>query len=194
MDDAQWRQICVCTTTDETKMCAEKLAYMLAPGDSIALIGGLGAGKTQFTKGIASALGITEEVQSPTFNIENVYMSGDTEIRHFDLYRLDDVDELEDIGFYESTDETSGGISVIEWADKFLSELPEDIVYIKIEAVCDGESVEYLDGCFDSLNASIEEIEASIKQTPRKISVFGNTEHAKSIIARWIESVGVDAK
>ncbi|MDO8964701.1 MAG: tRNA (adenosine(37)-N6)-threonylcarbamoyltransferase complex ATPase subunit type 1 TsaE [Coriobacteriia bacterium] len=100
--------------------------------DVIALIGGLGAGKTALVQGIAAGLGVTEHVPSPTFNILLVHV-GDRTLYHFDLYRLDRADQLEDIDFYETVE--SGGVSAIEWADRFEDELPPDHLVVNIEVL-----------------------------------------------------------
>lgn len=112
----------------------ESLGYLLgkhaASGDVYCLNGDLGAGKTLLSRGVAQALGVPpEDVTSPTFSIMNVYRGRELEVRHFDLYRLNRPEELEDIGF----DEYAGGegVTLIEWADLFVGQLPEE--YLKIE-------------------------------------------------------------
>ena len=101
----------------------------------IALDGTLGAGKTHFSQGIAKGFGVTEEVTSPTFALMNTYEVDGSNLYHFDLYRMDLVEELETIGFYEYTEETK---SVVEWASKFTDELPDTIVWIEISVIDDG--------------------------------------------------------
>ena len=88
----------------------------------------MGAGKTLFARHIAKVLGVETEVTSPTFSLMNVY-EGFCPILHFDLYRLNSEEELDDIGFYEYVDEPEG-IVIIEWADKFLDDLPEEYVMV----------------------------------------------------------------
>lgn len=109
-----------------------KIACLLAPllqdGDVIALSGDLGAGKTFFSQAFIHALGIDEVVTSPTFTLLQIY-EGKIPVHHFDLYRLDDAAELEEIGFSEYT---SYGISLIEWADKFCAELPAKYLSLTI--------------------------------------------------------------
>ncbi len=102
---------------DETKRLARILGRELHPGDVILLSGDLGAGKTQFTQGIAQGIGADEPVISPTFNIVLTYPSGRLPLHHFDLYRLEKPDQLEDIGLREYLE--SDGVCVIEWAEKF---------------------------------------------------------------------------
>ena len=101
----------------------------------IALDGTLGAGKTHFSQGIAKGFGVVEEVTSPTFALMNTYEVDGSNLYHFDLYRMDLVEELETIGFYEYTEETK---SVVEWASKFTDELPDTIVWIEISVIDDG--------------------------------------------------------
>ena len=101
----------------------------------IALDGTLGAGKTHFSQGIAKGFGVTEEVTSPTFALMNTYEVDGSNLYHFDLYRMDSVEELETIGFYEYTEETK---SVVEWASKFVDELPDTTVWIEISVGDDG--------------------------------------------------------
>lgn len=101
----------------------------------IALDGTLGAGKTYFSQGIAKGFGVTEEVTSPTFALMNTYEADGYNLYHFDLYRMDLVEELETIGFYEYTEETK---SIVEWASKFVDELPDTTVWIEISVGDDG--------------------------------------------------------
>jgi tRNA threonylcarbamoyladenosine biosynthesis protein TsaE len=105
----------------------------------VALTGDLGAGKTVLVQGVASGLGIVGHVPSPTFNILLVHRAPIT-LYHFDLYRLDQARQLADIDFYETLE--SGGVSVIEWADRFPDELPPD--RLDVEIVATGESTREL--------------------------------------------------
>ena len=99
-------------------------------GDVLCLSGDLGAGKTLFSRGVAIALGVqSDEVTSPTFAIMNVYEGSELEVRHFDLYRLNRPEELEDIGFEEYAG--GDGITLIEWAELFAEQLPEE--YLQVE-------------------------------------------------------------
>jgi len=109
---------------------AEKLAVLLQPGDVIALEGDLGAGKTTFTKGVATALGITRTVNSPTFTIMKQYQ-GRVPLYHFDVYRLEFEDE--DFGFDEYF--YGDGVTIVEWAKLIASQLPSELLTIRIEYV-----------------------------------------------------------
>ncbi len=119
-----------------TKQLASTLAPYLRPDDVIVLMGDLGAGKTQFVQGVASALGVRGDVTSPTFNILLTYEGGTLPLFHFDLYRLEHSEELEDIGFFDTIE--AGGVSFIEWGDKFPDALPYGYLEIDIRADLDG--------------------------------------------------------
>lgn len=118
------------TSTEATKQLATTLAPYLRAGDVIVLNGDLGAGKTQFVQGVAAGLGIGGPVTSPMFNILLSYMDGKLPLFHFDLYRLDASDQLEDIGYYETVD--GPGATFIEWGDKFPDALPYGYLQIDI--------------------------------------------------------------
>ena len=105
------------TSSEATKQLAATLAPYLQAGDVIVLSGDLGAGKTQFVQGVAVGLGVRDQVTSPTFNILLTYPAGSLPLYHFDLYRLEEADELEDIGYYETID--GDGASFVEWGEKF---------------------------------------------------------------------------
>ncbi|MBP5314053.1 MAG: tRNA (adenosine(37)-N6)-threonylcarbamoyltransferase complex ATPase subunit type 1 TsaE [Eggerthellaceae bacterium] len=119
------------TTVEATKQLAATLAQYLHPGDVVILTGGLGAGKTQFVQGVAEALGIQDQVISPTFNILLSYTTGRLPLYHFDLYRLDDPHQLEDIGYFETLE--GDGVSFIEWGNKFPDVMPYGYLHIDIQ-------------------------------------------------------------
>lgn len=104
----------VTNSSKETFELGKKTGQSLKNGDTVALYGGLGSGKTVFAKGIAKGLGIKDEVVSPTFTLLKKY-EGKQALYHFDLYRIDDEQELFHIGFYDYIG--GSGICVIEWAD-----------------------------------------------------------------------------
>jgi tRNA threonylcarbamoyladenosine biosynthesis protein TsaE len=122
-------------TAADTNRAGEFLGVLAAPGDVIALTGDLGAGKTALAQGIAAGLGFAGHVPSPTFNILLVHRGALT-MYHFDLYRLDDARQLMDIDFYETLE--TGGVSVIEWADRFPTELPADRLDVALEVTTGG--------------------------------------------------------
>lgn len=115
----------------ETELLGEKIADRLKKGTVIALIGELGTGKTAMTKAIAKGLGITENVNSPTFTLVQEYYSGKLPFFHFDVYRVDAIDELDVIDFNEYF--YSDGICVVEWADLIDKELPDEAIRVFIE-------------------------------------------------------------
>ncbi len=111
---------------NELSSFAQDFIKDLHPGAVVCLSGGLGAGKTTFVQSICSALNIKDQVQSPTFNILLQYKNDEVAINHFDLYRLEKAQELEDIGFYEAVE--SKAFSFVEWAEKFKDQMPEDSI------------------------------------------------------------------
>jgi len=123
-------------TSDEaaTQAVGGALAPLVAPGDVVVLTGDLGAGKTQLTKGLASALGVAEPVTSPTFNILLVH-EGRIPLYHFDLYRLTHAEELEDLDYWGTLE--ADGVSVVEWGDRFAAAVPEQCVVVRINITGD---------------------------------------------------------
>ncbi len=117
---------------EKTAELARRLADVLQPGTVICLDGDLGAGKTLFVQNLAAALGVKGEVTSPTFNLMNVYEEGRLPIFHFDLYRLEQEYELEEIGFYDYAD-APDGLVLIEWSEKFPACLPEERIMLQLQ-------------------------------------------------------------
>lgn len=116
---------------EDTFAFGKKLGEQALPGQVYTLNGDLGVGKTAFTKGVAAGLGIEEPVVSPTFTIVQVYDSGRIPFYHFDVYRIGDIEEMEEIGFEDYV--YSNGISIIEWADLIREILPSSYQRITIE-------------------------------------------------------------
>lgn len=116
---------------DKTRLLGSKIASLIKNNLVICLEGDLGAGKTLFTQSLCKALQVKEVVTSPTFNLMNVY-EGKKRIYHFDLYRLEQPEDLEEIGFYEYSD-VDDEVVLIEWPDRFLDYMPEDYLYLQIE-------------------------------------------------------------
>lgn len=120
-----------CNDSAATEALGRLLGTLAQDGDVYCLTGTLGAGKTLLSRGMAAGLGADiNEVNSPTFAIMNVY-SGRLEMRHFDLYRIKDSDELYNTGFGEYCG--GDGLTVIEWGELFIDELPEEYLHITIE-------------------------------------------------------------
>lgn len=112
-----------------TEALGEALAPLLAANDVLLLSGDLGAGKTQLVKGIARGLGVAEPVTSPTFNILLVH-EGELSLNHLDLYRLESAEQLEDIDYWGTLE--SGGVSAVEWGDRFADAMPADGLLVRI--------------------------------------------------------------
>ncbi len=115
----------------ETYELGRRLGEQASAGDVFTLEGDLGVGKTIFTKGFAKGLKIEEAISSPTFTIVQVYESGRLPFYHFDVYRIGDVEEMEEIGFEDYV--YGDGVSMIEWANLIEEILPKDCKNILIE-------------------------------------------------------------
>lgn len=120
----------VTNSPEQTEKLGARLASRLAGNEVIALFGGLGMGKTAFTRGLASALGVTDGVTSPTFALVNEY-TGKYKIYHFDMYRVTTWDDLYSTGFF---DYIGNGILVIEWSENIEGALPDNAVRITISS------------------------------------------------------------
>ena len=118
-------------SADETDNLGKRFGQMAKPGEVYCLDGDLGTGKTVFTQGFAAGLGILEPVSSPTFTIICEYETGRIPFYHFDVYRIADSSEMDEIGFEEYV--YGSGVCLIEWASLIEEILPEDVVYISIE-------------------------------------------------------------
>ena len=114
----------------ETEALGARLAAVLTPGTVVAYRGGLGMGKTAFTRGLARGLGYAGRVTSPTFTIVNEYEGGRLPLFHFDMYRLDDAGALFDIGWEDYLDR--GGVCAVEWSEQVARAMPADTVYVTI--------------------------------------------------------------
>lgn len=117
-----------CQTEDDTRAFASRLASVLRPGDTLVLAGGLGVGKTLFTGGLATGLGVEEAVVSPSFVLVRRYDSGFLPFVHVDVYRLGSLNEFDDLDVFEMSE---GGVLVIEWGDAVESALPTN--HLRVE-------------------------------------------------------------
>lgn len=125
-------QLCIhAKTYQDTVQAGKKLAALLKKGDMVAMYGGLGAGKTAFTRGLVQGLGGADEVSSPTFAIVNEYTCADVRVYHFDMYRISDEEDLYSTGFYELT-EAENSISVIEWSERIPYAIRADAIRVSI--------------------------------------------------------------
>ena len=116
---------------EETFALGEKIGRTALPGQIYTLTGDLGVGKTVLTQGVAAGLGIREAVSSPTFTIVQVYEEGRLPFYHFDVYRIGDVEEMDEIGYEDYF--YGDGVCLIEWADLIEEILPEHYTQIQIE-------------------------------------------------------------
>ncbi len=123
-------------SVEETQQLARSISERAQAGDVILLVGDLGAGKTHFTQGFAAGLGIAEVPTSPTFNLVCEYHDGRLPLYHFDLYRLEEADELEDIDYYGIIE--GDGVSLVEWGDKFEEAAPDDCLVLDFKVSDDG--------------------------------------------------------
>ena len=130
----------------ETFEIGKQLGLEAKPGEVYCLDGDLGVGKTVFTKGFASGLGITEPVNSPTFTIVQQYDSGRLPLYHFDVYRIGDVSEMDEIGYEDCF--YGEGVCLIEWSQLIPEILPDEVIRIRIE--------KDLEQGFDYLKISVE--------------------------------------
>ena len=117
-------------SSEETFKWGESLGRKAGPGQIYTLIGDLGTGKTVFTQGFANGMGVKEYVNSPTFTILKVYDDGRLPLYHFDVYRIEEPGEMEEIGYEDYF--FGDGVTLIEWADIISELIPEDAVRIEI--------------------------------------------------------------
>ncbi len=131
------------SSVKDTLNIGKKLAKSFGPGTVVSLTGALGAGKTALVKGMAKGLGIDEEITSPTFTIISIY-EGDIPLYHVDLYRIQESNELYDIGLEEII--YGDGITAIEWPEKAVNLLPEHTISITIQIQTDGKREIHIQG------------------------------------------------
>ena len=131
MDTTMKKTVMETSCMEDTAKLAYEMAQNAEPGQVYALIGDLGVGKTVFTKGFAEGLGIEEPVSSPTFTILQIYEEGRLPLYHFDVYRIEEPEEMEEVGFDDYI--YGDGVCLIEWAGRIEEILPEETIYIVIE-------------------------------------------------------------
>lgn len=137
-----------------TRALGERLAGLLQAGDVLLLLGDLGAGKSELTRGIAKGLGVASTVASPSFTILNVYDEGRLPLYHFDWYRLNGADELYEMGM----DEYLGGdgVAVVEWPSQCPEAIPETRLEIRIQPISENQRNITLTPCGDFRSISLE--------------------------------------
>lgn len=136
------KQIFISHSPAETEAIAQRLAQTLKGTEILALFGGLGAGKTAFTRGLAKGLGIEDGVSSPTFALVHEY-EGTYPVYHFDMYRISTFDDLYSTGFFDYMDT---GILVIEWSENIENALPEHCIRIQIRHLSEKEREIIIEG------------------------------------------------
>ncbi len=124
-----------CDDADQTRALGAALGRAARAGDALALHGGLGAGKTTFTQGLAAGLGISGPIPSPTYAIVHVH-PGPTPLWHADLYRVDAAEDLAPLALEEAAD--AGAVLVVEWAERFPQALPADHLAAQLEPTLQG--------------------------------------------------------
>ena len=132
---------------EETESIGFKLAQTLRGGEVIAFRGGLGMGKTCFTRGLARGLGFTGTVTSPTFALINEYIGGRLPLYHFDMYRISGWDDLYSTGFFEYAEQ--GGVIAAEWSENIENALPAGTVTVTFEQTGENDRVINIDGAPD---------------------------------------------
>jgi len=128
-DSQGFQQSCTLADLAATDVLGARIAASLATGDAVALQGDLGAGKTTLARAILRALGVTEVVPSPTFTLVQAYESARLMVRHYDLYRVADVSDMDELGLEEALDE---GAALIEWPEHAGSRLPADALRVEL--------------------------------------------------------------
>lgn len=118
-------------SAEETLELGKKIGSHAKPGEIYTLNGDLGVGKTVFAQGLAQGLGITEPISSPTFTIVQIYEKGRMPLYHFDVYRIGDVEEMEEIGYEDCF--YGKGVCLIEWAELIGEIIPEEAIPVRIE-------------------------------------------------------------
>jgi tRNA threonylcarbamoyladenosine biosynthesis protein TsaE len=149
---------CIVTGSGEaTAALGERLGSLLVPGDFIALVGELGAGKTQFAKGVAAGLQVDPgtPVTSPTYTILNIYQ-GRIPLYHFDLYRLQGPEEVEELGFEEYF--YGQGACIVEWAERLAGETPEQLLTVTLSHAGDDNR----EVCFSGSGKRAEQLLAAL--------------------------------
>ncbi len=125
-------QTFISKSPEETEKIAYELGSTLKGKEVIAFLGDLGAGKTCFTKGLARGIGYDGYVTSPTFAIVNEYSGGKHTLYHFDMYRIENWDDLYSTGFFDYLD---NGIIAAEWSENIAAALPENAIFVNIEKI-----------------------------------------------------------
>ena len=132
-----FKKVFYTNSPEETIELGRQIGSRLKGGEIIAYKGGLGAGKTTITRGIALGMGLPDNVSSPTFSIVNEYHGSGLSLYHFDMYRISGFDDLYSTGFFDYLD--AGGVLVIEWSENVIEFLPKDMIKVDIKRLGDNE-------------------------------------------------------
>ncbi|MEG0288580.1 MAG: tRNA (adenosine(37)-N6)-threonylcarbamoyltransferase complex ATPase subunit type 1 TsaE [Carnobacterium sp.] len=151
---------------DETKAIAAALAAFLVPGDIILLEGDLGAGKTTFTKGLATGLGIKRVIKSPTYTIIREYLDGRLPLYHMDVYRLEETGGT-DLGLEEYFE--GDGVSIVEWATFIPEDIPSEYLQIKLQP--SGEDLTERTITFKAVGQHYEELLSRLDESEKEKGV-----------------------
>ncbi|MEG0442405.1 MAG: tRNA (adenosine(37)-N6)-threonylcarbamoyltransferase complex ATPase subunit type 1 TsaE [Carnobacterium sp.] len=151
---------------DETKAIAAALAAFLIPGDIILLEGDLGAGKTTFTKGLATGLGIKRVIKSPTYTIIREYLDGRLPLYHMDVYRLEETGGT-DLGLEEYFE--GDGVSIVEWATFIPEDIPSEYLQIKLQP--SGEDLTERTITFKAVGQHYEELLSRLDESEKEKGV-----------------------
>lgn len=176
--------IFVSSSTAETIALGEKCGKLLAAGDVLVLTGDLGAGKTQFTKGIARGMGIMADVTSPTFTIEMVYEGGAMPLYHFDLYRLNDSSQLDDIGLFDAME--SDGPTVIEWGEQFADDIGDERIDVFISRLDGAGDANATDAATSDLGEGTGDISSGSAEPLREIRFVAHNKRGRELIERLV--------
>jgi len=136
-----------CKDQNDTQAAASALAKLLRPGDVIAYRGGMGAGKTTFTRSLCAALGIEAWVSSPTFALVHEYPGSRFSLCHFDMYRIGGFDELYSTGFFDYLDR--GDILAVEWSENIEGALPPETITVTFEITGETSRIITVEGVDD---------------------------------------------
>ncbi|MFW6022405.1 MAG: tRNA (adenosine(37)-N6)-threonylcarbamoyltransferase complex ATPase subunit type 1 TsaE [Halanaerobiaceae bacterium] len=146
-------------SAEETAEIGYNIGQLVDPGQLILLSGDLGAGKTVFTQGLCSGLGVEEDITSPTFNLINEY-EGDLTVYHMDLYRLENEDELYNLGFEDYLERN--GVMIIEWPDLAYNLIPPEFIYIKFIIPSEMERILKIEAEGEKSSNLVERIEKNV--------------------------------
>ncbi|MDK2822709.1 MAG: tRNA threonylcarbamoyladenosine biosynthesis protein TsaE [Clostridia bacterium] len=132
--------VCLITKNpEETEYIGQRMAKFLRPGDFISLNGELGAGKTVFVKGVAKGMGVEENITSPTFTIIHEYHDGRLPIYHLDVYRLNSINEMEELGYEEYF--YGKGITLVEWGNLIVDIFPSEFLVLEFKQNPEGREI-----------------------------------------------------